>query len=264
MPQRAILRTEALVLRALDYGETSQIVTLFTRERGVVPMMAKGARHVKSRFGSSLQPMAYTQVVFYYKPTRELQTLSESTHVETFGRIRDDLERITLGLRIVELVAALLEGGDAQPGVFNLTLGTLRALNAAGARAANVWPFFQLRLAAALGVAPAIDRARVEAVGDAGGVLVPATGGVYPRGEAPRAGERASRAALRAFAIFARADLGAVMRLRLTPAVRHETEALVGAFMRTQFESAYPSTSHAVIGRLLRARDGGKRDEPRH
>jgi DNA repair protein RecO (recombination protein O) len=251
MPKRAIIRTEAIVLRAFDYGETSQIVTLFTRERGVVPMMAKGARHIKSRFGSSLQPAAYTQVVFYYKPGRDLQTLSESTHVEVFHRVHRSLERITLALRVVELVRALLEAGDPQPGIFALTLEALRALDAAQARAANVWPFFQLRLASALGVAPDVVRAAVERVTPEGGVMVPATGAVYPLGKAPSAGQRASRAALRAYAVFARASLADALRMRLDADTRREAEALTAAFMRYQFERAYPSASHEVIGRLL-------------
>ena len=49
-----IVRTEAFVLKAVRFGETSMIYRLFTRDRGVVPVMAKGARRPKSRFGASL------------------------------------------------------------------------------------------------------------------------------------------------------------------------------------------------------------------
>ena len=92
-----IIRTEAIVLRKMEYRETSQIVTLFTREKGKMAVLAKGARLLKSRFGSSLQPMSYTQVVFYHKPTRGLQTLSESAHVQPFHRISRDLEKSPSG-----------------------------------------------------------------------------------------------------------------------------------------------------------------------
>ena len=162
MAQRSIIRTEAVVLRSLDYGETSQIVTLFTREKGKLGVMAKGARRPKSSFGATLQPMAYTQVVFYYKPTRTLQTLSESSHVESFHSLRRDLKSITVGLRIVELVDALMEEENAQPDVFALLVRTLRRLDATETRVTNLWPYAQLRLAQMLGVAPAeIGRAHV-------------------------------------------------------------------------------------------------------
>ncbi len=266
MAQRSIIRTEAVVLRSIDYGETSQIVTLFTRKKGKLGVMAKGARRPKSSFGATLQPMAYTQVVFYYKPTRTLQTLSESSHVESFHRLRRDLTPITLGLRIVELVDALMETEDAQPEVFALLVRALRRLNAREPRAANLWPYVQLQLAQILGVAPAVERERVEAVTDEGGLLSLVDGGVYPdsgrdlapdsnrdrsgRNAAPEESRHASRAALRAYAVCARADLDTVMRLEMTPPVRQEVDALVRDFLRYQFDDAYPDRSRSVIAQI--------------
>ena len=251
MAERDIIRTEAVVLRSLDYGETSQIVTLFTREKGKVGVMAKGARRAQTPFGATLQPMAYTQVVYYYKPTRTLQILSESSHVESFHRLRDSLQRITVGLRIVELVDALMEEEDPQPAVFELIVRLLRRLDATERRGGNLWPFAQLQLAQCLGIAPSIERANVEAVG-AEGLLSKANGGVYPADAAPAAPRRASRQALRAYAVFAKADLDTVMRRDLTPAVRHEVETLVRDFLRYHVEEAYPDRSEAVIAQLTR------------
>lgn len=250
MAQRSIIRTEAVVLRSLDYGETSQIVTLFTREKGKIGVMAKGARRPKSSFGATLQPMAYTQVVFYYKPTRTLQTLSESSHVESFHQLRRGLKTITVGLRIVELVDALMEEEDAQPQVLDLLVSTLRRLNASDVRATNLWPYAQLRLAKVLGMGPAVERASVEAVTGEEGLLSLADGGVYPPDATPEVPRQASRAALRAYAICARADLASIMRLELTPPVRRELEALVRDFLRYQFDDAYPDRSQSVIAQI--------------
>lgn len=258
MAQRSIIRTEAVVLRSLDYGETSQIVTLFTQEKGKLGVMAKGARRPKSSFGATLQPMAYTQVVFYYKPTRTLQTLSESSHVESFHSLRRDLKSITVGLRIVELVDALMEEEDAQPEVFALLVRTLRQLDIAETRVTNLWLYAQLRLAQMLGVAPAVERDRVEAVTGDEGLLSLVDGGVYPdsgRDAAPAEPRRASRAALRAYAVCARADLDTVMRLEMTPAVRREVQALVRDFLRYQFDDAYPDRSRSVIAQIEQAGD---------
>lgn len=253
MSTRSIIRTEAVVLRSIEYGETSQIVTLFTREKGKITVMAKGARRPKSPFGASLQPMAYTEVVFYHKPTRNLQTLSESTLVEPLSSIRRSLEKITIGLRIVELLHALLEEEAAQPSVFALTTQALHELHAATQRPGNVWPYFQLRLAAELGFAPSVARSAVVQVSDTGGQLVLPSGTVRPsRDAAPATAVReGSRAALRAYAILARADLATVMRMHLTAPIRREVEQLIDAYMRYQFESAYPTKCSEVIGQLL-------------
>lgn len=252
MATRAIIRTEAVVLRSLEYGETSQIVTLLTREKGKLTVMAKGARRPNSPYGASLQPMAYTQVVFYYKPTRSMQMLSESALMEPMPTIRRSLHKITIGLRIVELVRALLEDEDPQPSVFDLTQHTLHQLDAADQRAGNVWPYFQLRLATQLGFAPAVQREVVAQIDDDDGGVDLASGAVRASSDtATAAYRRASRAALRAFAIFARADLDTVMRMQLTPPLRREVERLVDAYMRYQFESAYPTKCSEVISQLL-------------
>lgn len=252
MARRAIIRTEAFVLRTMKYSETSLIVTLFTREKGKITVIAKGARRTKSAFGASLQPMSYTQVVFYYKPTRSLQTLSESALVEPHLALSRSLEKITIGLRIVELLRALLEEEAPQPAVFNLTRDVLRRLDAADARAGNVWPYFQLRLAAALGVAPSVERAAVQALSDDGGWLDLESGAVQPSGgTVPTTARRTTRPALRAYAVYARAHLDDVMRMRLAPALRRTVEQLVDDYMQYQFESAYPSTCRRVVSQLL-------------
>jgi len=188
--------------------------------------------------------------VFYYKPTRTLQTLSESSHVESFHRLRGTLRAITVGLRIVELVDALMETEDAQPQVFALLVRALRRLNRHEPRAHNLWPYVQLRLAQILGVAPAIERERVEAVTGDDGLLSLVDGGVYPPTATPEEPRRASRAALRAYATCARADLDTVMRLDMTRPVRREVEALVRDFLRYQFDDAYPDRSRSVIAQI--------------
>ncbi|RMF57804.1 MAG: DNA repair protein RecO [Bacteroidetes bacterium] len=248
-----IIRTDAVVLRGMDYGETSRIVTLLTRERGKVSVMARGARLPGSRYGSTLQPMAYVEVVLYYRPTRGLQTLTESAHLQRFPGIGADLEKLAIGLQMVELTEALMQEEQQLPPVLDLLLAGLQRLDRAGERSANVWPFFRLRLAGLLGFAPSFERETVAALPDEGGVLDPASGAILPR---PAPGITASRAALRAFAILARADLDAVMRLRLTDDVRREVDRLVEAFLRYHFDDVYPSRSARVVGRLLDERDG--------
>ncbi|PSQ80723.1 MAG: DNA repair protein RecO [Bacteroidetes bacterium QS_8_68_15] len=232
-----IIRTEAVVLRSIDYGETSQIVTLFTRKKGRLAVMAKGARRTKSSFGSTLQPMAYTQVVFYYRDTRGLQTLSESAHLKPFL----DLRRLT-------------EEEDAQPSLFDLLAASLRALDAASERPANVLPYFQLRLAGVLGFAPAFEKTDVQALTGEGGVLSLESGQLFPEGQAPETTrKRVSRAALRAFAVFARASLDDVMRMRLPAAVRREVQSLADDYLRYHVgPDAFPDRSAEVAAHLFR------------
>jgi DNA repair protein RecO (recombination protein O) len=245
-----IVRTEAVVLRSLPYGETSRIVTLFTRDRGKLAVMAKGARRTKSRFGSTLQPMSYVQVVYYYKPSRSLQLLSDSSHVTAFHQIGRDLEKISIGLRIVELTSALMQDEQQNALVFNLLLQVLHRLDGAGDRLANTLPYFQMRLATALGFSPAFQRDIVQELPDSGGALDFETGAIFP----PTATgcRRASRSALRAFAVCARADLDAVMRMNVAADTRIELNELVEEYLKYHVEEAYPFKSNRVISQLAR------------
>ncbi|HEX7070497.1 MAG TPA: DNA repair protein RecO [Rhodothermales bacterium] len=245
-----IVQTDAVVLRSIDYGETSRIVTLYTRHRGKVSVMARGARAAKSRFGSALQPMSYIQAVYYHKPTRELQTLSQASHVQPFNDIGRSLEKMAVGLRIVEIANGLLEE-EQNDEIFLLLVRSLATLNEVHERVHNVLPYFQLRLAIALGFEPGFARDSVARLTDEGGVLSLETGDVYPASAMVPSGKPASREAIRAFAISARAELAHVLALDLTTGTVRELDTLIEAYYRHHVGSSYPSRGNRVLNQLL-------------
>ena len=259
-----IVRTDAIVLRAFDYGETSQIVTLLTRQHGVLGVMAKGSRRPSSRFGSTLQPTSYIQAVYYYRTGRGLQTLSETTHLARFSRLRSDLERITMGLRAIEVARLALDEGDAHPLALEALARTLTFLDASEDNAGNALPWFQLRMAGLLGFSPDIQRDDILALGDRGRLILE-SGAVLA--EDPPAGVSigqslpASRAALRAFAILARTDLETAGRMRMEPDVRGELQGLVDAYLRVHAESAFPERVQAVRDDLEAGLDAARPDQ---
>lgn len=244
------------MLRAVDYGETSQIVTFLTRTHGKVAALAKGSRNVKSRFGSTLQPMAYVDLVYYSRSTRSVQTLTEATHVRRLENLRRDLQKITIGLRCVELANAMVIEGEIQPGIFDLLAESLGAIDAEHARPANVLPFFQLSLANELGFAPSFDRESVQDLPQARGTLNLTDGSIGPV-SAGRDSRTASRSALRAFAVFARADLGTTLRMELKDEVSREVQDLIESYFRYHVEAHYPVRAASVATQLLDGRRTG-------
>lgn len=245
-----IFRTDAIVLRSMDYRETSQIVTLFTREKGKIAVLAKGSRSAKSQFGATLQPLSHIQAVIYHKPTREIQTLGETSHLSLFTVLRAELDRLVTGMRFVELVQALLQVEEQNEQVFALLVDSLGRLNEAEAGVENLWLFFQIQLASILGFQPLIDKSEVESVTEAEGYLELESGGIYPYIPPGRQVRKASRKALRAFAILARSDMETVMRMFLEPAVLNELITLVDGYLRFHVEDALPSRSSKVIAQL--------------
>lgn len=124
-------RSEALVLRHIDYAESDRIVSLLTTEFGVQKGFAKAARKSRKRFGAALEP--FSQVVVYWRPGRgQLWSLQEMELLSSRTGLRTDLRRLALASYAVELVEQLLEEGQPHPHVFELVCAYLDFLDQGG------------------------------------------------------------------------------------------------------------------------------------
>lgn len=153
-----LIRTEAFVIQSIRYGETSMIYRLFTRDRGVVPVIAKGVRRPKSRFGARLEPFHRLEVTYYDKPGREIQTLSNVDLVADHPGIVESLERMEVaGAWFRFLRRVVPEHAPAEP-LYSLAVAGLGRLEGAPPESLPRWSTFH-RVAAArsLGLAPRID-----------------------------------------------------------------------------------------------------------
>ena len=83
-------KTEAVVLRGVDFSETSRVVTFLTPGRGRLACMAKGARRKSSPFASCLVNLNRVEIVFQHKAGREVQTLVEATLLQGYRGLRAD------------------------------------------------------------------------------------------------------------------------------------------------------------------------------
>jgi DNA repair protein RecO (recombination protein O) len=153
----ALLATDAIVLHAFDYLESSRILRLVTRDGGVRSALAKGARRSSRRFGSAVDLFAQGSAQLYAKPGRDLDTLSAFDVVLARPMLAADLGRFTGASAIAELT--LRFGRDAaDAGLFDAVADALDALATAAPDAAltatltSAW-----RIVAELGFAPAVD-----------------------------------------------------------------------------------------------------------
>lgn len=152
----ALLATEAIVLHAFDYLESSRIVRLVTRDAGMRSVIAKGARKSRRRFGTGLDLFAQGSAVLHTKPGRDLDILSGFEDVHARAALGADLERFNGANAIAEI--ALLFGRDgADVGLFEAVetaLDTLTSASGSDARDATIGAAWQI--VAALGVGPAV------------------------------------------------------------------------------------------------------------
>ena len=234
-----LLRTEGIVLQTWDLGEHDRLVTLYTRDHGRLAGVARGARRIRSRFAGALELFTWGDAVGFEREGRALVRLDHFDIREPFRRLRDDLERLGQGARMIEAIARLTAERDAQPLCFALLLRALRALDA-GAAPARVQLAFALRLLDLLGHRPRLDRCgRCGRPGGTQGIAVDAAAGPVGGGRCGGAPalEPAVVAALRG---LQGASWEARLGARLLPAVEQAAAtalddylaALIGAPLR--------------------------------
>lgn len=95
--------TEAIVLHAFDYLETSRIIRLMTREAGIQSVIARGARNSRKRFGSAVDLFAQGVAEIHVRPNRELQSLATLDVTRARPQFALDVGRFTAGSMIAEL-----------------------------------------------------------------------------------------------------------------------------------------------------------------
>src|SRR5688572_6070489 len=110
-----LVASQAIVLHAFDYLESSRIVRLVTRDAGMRSGLAKGARKSRRRFGSGLDLFGQGTAFLYTKAGRDLDTLSGFEDVRTRTDLANDLERFTGAETIAEIALTFgREGADAE------------------------------------------------------------------------------------------------------------------------------------------------------
>ncbi|MBN1448071.1 MAG: DNA repair protein RecO [Bacteroidetes bacterium] len=147
-----IVKTEAIILRSMKYGETSRILTLYTRDFGRMSVIVKGARGEKNKFGASLDLMSRSAVVMYRKEHRELQLMTQADLLRQYRGIIDAPDRLMYGFAILEFLSATVHGEEAHEELYDILLQALEALDAERVRPVNVLLHYLLRLSEALGI----------------------------------------------------------------------------------------------------------------
>jgi len=149
------LKTEAIVLRTLRFGEADRILHLYTPHRGRLSAIAKGVRRARSRFGGRLEPFFRLNLVLY-EGRSDLLTVTSAETVDGFARLRGDGHALDGAARACDAVARLFESGDPSPPVFHLLANELSLLDrdpGVHATKANQLAF-RLKLLLAAGLAP--------------------------------------------------------------------------------------------------------------
>src|SRR4051794_33716105 len=151
------LKTEAIVLRSIRYGEADRVLHLYTPGLGRVGAIAKGVRRTRSRFGGRLEPFFRLALVLY-EGRGELLTVTSAETVAPHARLREHHACLDGAARACDAVARLFEAGDPNPAVYHLLANQLALLDAEPERAGRANQLcFRIKLLLAAGLAPQLE-----------------------------------------------------------------------------------------------------------
>jgi DNA repair protein RecO (recombination protein O) len=150
------VKTDAIVLRSLRYGEADRILHLYTPGRGRVGAIAKGVRRTRSRFGGRLEPFSRVRVVCH-EGRGELLTITSVETLDAHARLREAAATLDSAARACDAVARVFETEEPHPAVYNLLANELALLadDPGQATHANALAF-RLKLLVAAGLSPAL------------------------------------------------------------------------------------------------------------
>lgn len=122
-------RTEAIVLKAIDFSESSCIVTLFCPERGRLTCMAKGVKRPESQLAGLLDSFNRIEAIYGWKESRSVQQLFDGSLLERYAGIKSDLEKSVYGAFLLELMYRIAHENEPSHDLFDVYVDGMTQLD---------------------------------------------------------------------------------------------------------------------------------------
>lgn len=120
-------RATAIILKRQNLGEADRLITVFSQEHGKLKLMAKGIRKLTSRKKGHLEIFTLSRLMIV--ATKSIDLITEATTINTFSRLRQNLNRVRIAYLFCELVDKLTVENQEQVAVFALLKTYLSQLN---------------------------------------------------------------------------------------------------------------------------------------
>lgn len=124
-----IVKTEGIVLKRLDHGDSSRIITVYTKEFGKFSGMVKGAKSAKSKIGMVLDVLNLADLVFYNKENRDLQLITQAELLDHFSHLKSNFDLLTYASAVVELIEKLVLDHELNERLYRGTIRILELLD---------------------------------------------------------------------------------------------------------------------------------------
>ncbi|HZS11525.1 MAG TPA: DNA repair protein RecO [Nitrospirales bacterium] len=236
----SLLKTPAITLKSRKWGDADRIVTFYTLRFGKLRGVARGARRMKSRFGSALEPFVHSELNLFEKANDHLYRITQADIRKSCAALREDLTRMSAAGRLVNLVAALTGEGDACVKVYDaLSAGLLQIEQQREDSDVGLTTLlFQIRLLGLTGFRPRLDPCAAcgKPRNEPAGRFASIAGGLVCQRCANRPGERTWSLSPGSVAVLRHAlewSPAVLTRLKATGQVRDELDKAIESYITT-------------------------------
>tara|TARA_B100000965_G_C19405391_1_gene675159 strand:- start:134 stop:820 length:687 start_codon:yes stop_codon:yes gene_type:complete len=149
-----ITNSNAIVLKRFPYGESSTIARCFVRNNGKLSFIVHGARRKKSPRSAHFQPINCLDLVYYYKPSKNLQTISKSSFSNTWKNISQNFKKITFSMALLELTDKCLSENDPHADLYDELFYALKSIDSNTKNDNLIFWYYQYQVLVKLGFKP--------------------------------------------------------------------------------------------------------------
>ncbi|MBQ7726445.1 MAG: DNA repair protein RecO [Clostridia bacterium] len=143
---------EGLVIKEMNVGESDRLVTLFTREEGLIRAFAAGAKNLRSKKAAATSLLTYGSFTILRK--KESYRIYEAAPLRVFYGAGSDLEQLALAQYFCELAGVFAESDSSNSEFFRLILNSLHYLTEEKREPALMKAVTELRTAVLAGYTP--------------------------------------------------------------------------------------------------------------
>ena len=149
-----MIEVEGIIVSETNYSETSKILNVITKEKGLIGIISKGCRNLKSPLRSVSTRLTYGKFIIYYKKDK-LSTLTEVNVINPFNNLKKDIIKISYAAYLLELAHQVFKQNNDE-NVLNLLISALTKIDE-GFDPLIIMNIIELKYLNYLGVMPVID-----------------------------------------------------------------------------------------------------------
>ena len=150
------VKTKGLILKQSDYKEANRVVTIFTKDFGIIRAVAYGAKSIRNKNSASTQVMTYAEFVLL-NTNKDMMSIQSAEIIESFYGVKEDIVKLSLGVYFADVIYSLLNTNVPDDEMLSLFLNSLYALSYKNEDCEKVRTVFELRAMAGGGYMPNIS-----------------------------------------------------------------------------------------------------------